>query len=74
MIEQNLAQNEEDEERGQENAELLINYDNTDTVEKQNMLETIVELMKKDNLPKPQNLRRINRVRLKRKTKLVDKL
>ena len=74
MIEQNLAQNEEDEERGQENAELLINYDNTDTVEKQNMLETIVELMKKDNLPNPQNLRRINRVRLKGKTKLVDKL
>ena len=30
--------------------------------------------MKKDNLQNPQNLRRINRVRLKEKTKLVDKV
>ena len=30
--------------------------------------------MKKDNLPKPQNLRRIDRVRLKEKTKLVDEV
>ena len=30
--------------------------------------------MKKDNLPKPQNLGRIDRVRLKEKTKLVDEV
>ena len=30
--------------------------------------------MKKDNLPKPQNLRRIDRMRLKEKTKLVDEV
>ena len=58
--------------RGEENAELLINYNNIDTVEKQNILEKIVELMKKDNLPNPQNLRRIDRVRLKEKIKLED--
>ena len=74
MTEQHIAQNEEDEGRGEENSELLINYDNIDTVEKQIILEKIVELMKKDNLPNPQNLRRINRVRLKEKTKLVDEV
>ena len=74
MTEQNIAQNEEDEGRGEENSELLINYDNIDTVEKQIILEKIVELMKKDNLPNPQNLRRTNRVRLKEKTKLVDEV
>ena len=58
--------------RGEENAELLINYNNIDTVEEQNILEKIVELMKKDNLPNPQNLRRIDRVRLKEKIKLED--
>ena len=30
--------------------------------------------MKKDNLPNPQNLRRINRVRLEEKTKVVDEV
>ena len=30
--------------------------------------------MKKDNLPNPQNLRKIDRVRLKEKTKLVDEV
>ena len=30
--------------------------------------------MKKDNLPNPQNLRRIDRVSLKEKTKLVDEV
>ena len=65
VTEQHIAQNEEDEGRGEENAELLINYDNIDTVEKQNKLEKIVDLMKKGNLPDPQNLRRIDRVRLK---------
>ena len=52
----------------------MINYDNIDTVEKQNILEKIVELMKKDNLPNPQNLSRIDRLRLKEKTKLVDEV
>ena len=64
MTEQHIAQNEEDEGRGEENSELLINYDNIDTVEKQTILEKIVELMKKENLPNSQNLRRIDRVTL----------
>ena len=38
------------------------------------MLEQIVELMKKENLPNPQNLRRINRVRLKEQTKLEEEV
>ena len=74
MTEQHIAQNEEDEGRGEENSELLINYDNIDTVEKQNILEKIVELIKKDNLRNPWNLRRTDRVRLKEKTKLVDEV
>ena len=74
MPEQHFSQNEQDEGRIKENAELLISNDNIDTVEKQNLLEKIVELMKKDNLPNPQNLRRIDRVRLKEKTKLVDEV
>ena len=64
----------EDEWRGEKNSELLINYNNIDTVEKQNILEKIVELVKKDNLPHPQNLRRIDRMRLKEKVKLVDEV
>ena len=52
----------------------MINYNNIDTVEKQNILEKIVELVKKDNLPNPQNLRRIDRLRLKEKIKLVDEV
>ena len=54
VTEQHIAQNEEDEGRGEENAELLMNYENIFTVEKQNILEKIVELMKKDNLPNPE--------------------
>ena len=54
MTEQHIAQNEEDEGRGEENSELLINYDNIDTVEKQTILEKIVELINKGNLPNPQ--------------------
>ena len=50
---QHIAQNEEGNSRGEENSKLLINYDNIDTVEKQNILEKIVELMKKDNLRNP---------------------
>ena len=61
MTEQHIAQNEENEGRCEENAELLTNYDNFDTIEKQNILEKIVELMKKDNLPTPQNVRRIDK-------------
>ena len=72
--ERHIAQDEEDEGRGKENAELLINHCNNDTVEKQNIFSKIVELMKKNNLPNPQNLRRIDRVRLKEKTKLVDEV
>ena len=68
------VKNEEGKGRGEENSELLINYDNTDTVGKQTILEKIVELMKKDNLPNPQNLRRIDRVRLKEKAKLVNEV
>ena len=52
----------------------MINYNNIDTVKKQNILEKIVELVKKDNLPNPQNLRRIDRLRLKEKIKLVDEV
>ena len=53
MIEQHIAQNEEDKRTGEENPELLRNYDNIDTVEKQKLLQKNVELMKKDNLPNP---------------------
>ena len=48
-------QNEENAGRGEKNSELLINYDNIDTVEKQDILGKIAELTKKDNLPNPQN-------------------
>ena len=34
----------------------------------------IIVVVNKDNLPNPQNLRRIDRVRLKEKTKLMDKV
>ena len=74
VTEQYIAQNEEYDWRGEENSEILINYENIDTVEKQTILEKIVELMKKDNLPNPQNLRRIDRVRLKEKAKLVNEV
>ena len=39
VIEQHIAQNEENEGSGGENAKVLINYDNVDTVKKQNILE-----------------------------------
>ena len=70
MTEQYITQNE-DAVRGEENPKLLINID---TVDKQNILEKTAELMKKDNLPNPQNLRRTVRVGLKEKTKLVDEV
>ena len=38
MAEGHIAQDEEDERRGEENSELFINYSNIDTVEKQNIL------------------------------------
>ena len=74
MTEQHIAQNEENARRGEKNSELLINYDNIDTVEKQDILGKIAELTKKDNLPNPQNLRRIDRVKLKEKTKVMDEV
>ena len=74
MTGQHIAQNEEGEGRGEENSELLINYDNIDTAEKRTIPEKIIELMKKDNLPNPQNLRRIDRVRLMEKTELLDEV
>ena len=74
MTEQYIAQNEEYDWRGEENSEILINYENIDTVEKQTILEKIVELMKEEHLPSPQNFRRIDRVILKEKTKLVDEV
>ena len=74
VAELHAAQNEEHEGRGVENSELLINCNNIDTVEKQIILEEIVELMKKDNLPNPQSLRTNDMVRLKEKTKFVDEV
>ena len=60
--------------RGEENTNSLMNYGNIDTVEKQNILEKFFELMKKDNLPNPQNLKRIDRVKLNKKIKLADEV
>ena len=74
MTEQHIAQNEEGEGRNVENAEPLLNYDNIDIVEKQNILEKIVELMKNDNLSNLNKLKKIDKVRLKEKTKLVDEV
>lgn len=48
MTEQHIAKVEEGKGGGEENVELLINYDNTDT-------KIIGELMKKVNLPKPKS-------------------
>ena len=58
--------------RRKKNPELLIKYNNT--VEKQNLLGRTVELMRRDNLPNPQNLRGIDRVRLKENSKLADEV
>ena len=74
VTEQHIAQDEVDKRRGEENAGLLINNDNIDTVWKQNIFGKIVELMKKDILSSPKNLRRIDKVRLKEKTKLVNEV
>ena len=60
--------------RGEGNTNSLMNYGNIDTVEKQNILEKFFELMKKDNLPNPQNLKRIDRVKLNKKIKLADEV
>ena len=51
--------------------ELVINYDDTDIKKGRHIL---VELMKKDKLPKAQNLRKSNKMRLKEKTELVDEV
>ena len=53
MTEQHIPQNEEDVGIGKKNLELLINYDNIVTVERQEIVGKIVELMKKYNLPIP---------------------
>ena len=74
VTEQHIAQDEVDKRRGEENAGLLINNDNIDTVQKQNIFGKIVELMKKGILSNPKNLRRIDKVRLKEKTKLVNEV
>ena len=74
VTEQHIAQDEVDKRRGEENAGLLINNDNIDTVQKQNIFGKIVELMKKYILSNPKNLRRIDKVRLKEKTKLVNEV
>ena len=74
VTEQHIAQDEVDKRRGEENAGLLINNDNIDTVQKQNIFGKIIELMKKDILSNPKNLRRIDKVRLKEKTKLVNEV
>ena len=71
---QYILQNQKDERRGEENSELFINCNNINTVEKQYILEKVVDIMKKFNLPNPQNLKRIVRVRLKEKSKLVDEV
>ena len=43
VTEQYIAESDEDEGRGEENSELLMNYDNIDILEKQTILEKIVE-------------------------------
>ena len=52
----------------------MTNHDNIEIAKKQNILEKTDELMKKANLTSPHNLRRIDTVRLKEKTKLVDEV
>lgn len=51
--------------RDEENTELLVNYETIDTIEKnQDIIEKIIELILKENLPNPPKLRRIDRVRM----------
>ena len=42
VTEQHIAQDEKDEGRGEENAELLINYNNIDTIEKKTYLKKLL--------------------------------
>ena len=42
MTERHIAQGEEDEERGEENGELLINNGNIEAAEKQNILKKLL--------------------------------
>ena len=74
MTERHIARDKEDKRRDEKIAKLLINYHTIDTVEKQEIFRKIVELMKKDNLQKPQNLRRIDKMRLKGKIKHMDEI
>ena len=74
VTEEYIAQNEEDEVRDKENPELLINYNNIETIEKKKHTWKIADLMKKDHFSNPSNLRRIDRVRLKEKKNLWMKV
>ena len=57
-----------------ENEEFIVNYDRIEDEEKKYILEKVVDLMKKDDLPNPQNLRRIDRLKMKNKTRLVNEV
>ena len=43
-------------------------FDDIDTIKKREILEKTAELMNKDNLPNPQDIRRIDRLILKGQT------
>ena len=43
-------------------------FDDIDTIKKRKILEKTAELMNKDNLPNPQDIRRIDRLILKDQT------
>ena len=71
VTEHYIVQNEENEGRGEENAELLINYDNIDIAEKQNILEKIVKIMIKKT-SQTTKIYKNDRARLKADIKLAD--
>ena len=57
-----------------ENEEFIVNYDRIDDEKKKYILEKVVDLTKKDDLPYTQNLRRIGRLKMKDKTRLVHEV
>ena len=69
VTEHYIVQNEENEGRGEENAELLINYDNIDIAEKQNILE---KMRKKTS--QTTKIYKNDRARLKADIKLADEV
>ena len=73
VTEHYIVQNEENEGRGEENAELLINYDNIDIAEKQNILEKIVKIMRKKT-SQTTKIYKNDRARLKADIKLADEV